>query len=673
MKKLAIWVGVVVGVLVVLVAVAALVAPSMIPVDTYKDRLLAEVKSSTGRDMRIDGPVHISILPHIALDASKVSLSNAPGAQTKDMLTLGKLQVELGLIPLLTGTVVVDRFVLVDPVIALEVDKQGRANWEFTPAKPVPGQPAPAAAPKPAAPPPAGASNLGALESIHLGDVRLENGTVSYLDQRSGDREVIDKINMSVSLPDFDLPFKANGSAQYRSVVINLKLAVDKMRDFVEKQGTPVTASVASDVLNFDFKGKAAAAQTTSASGTIDLKVPSLRKLGAWAGAPIPATGAGLGPLAIAGTLAMTGSEIKFTDAVLSLDEIKGKGEIDVNVAGAKPDIKGKLALDSLNANPYLPPEAKNAPAAGGTASPAAGGGGGKAGEWSDAPIDVSGLKAANVDFTLSANTIQYKKFKIDRSTVALRLKDAHFTADLTDFAAYQGTGKATIGLDGSGAEPALSVTTNMANVQVEPVLTDAINLDRLTGKGNLDVAITGHGKSERAIISSLAGKGGFSVADGEIKGLDLLKLLNSATSIVGSGVSALTGGGSGNSTKFAHLTGTYTMTNGIMHNTDLLLDSPGLQAAGAGTVDLPTQRVDYKVTPKVAGLGVPVLIQGPWDNLTYLPDLAGILKGGVGGATDILKSVIPGQGGSPSSGSGSSNSSGSGALPNPLKNLFGK
>ena len=107
MKKLAIWIGACVGVLVVLLVVAALVVPSMVPVDTYKDRLIAQVKESTGRDMRIDGPVHLSILPHLALDASKVSLSNAAGAQTKEMLTLGKLQVELELLPLLHSTVVV--------------------------------------------------------------------------------------------------------------------------------------------------------------------------------------------------------------------------------------------------------------------------------------------------------------------------------------------------------------------------------------------------------------------------------------------------------------------------------------------------------------------------------------------------------------------------------------
>jgi AsmA protein len=131
-------------------------------------------------------------------------------------------------------------------------------------------------------------------------------------------------------------------------------------------------------------------------------------------------------------------------------------------------------------------------------------------------------------------------------------------------------------------------------------------------------------------------------------------------------------------------------MTNGIMHNNDLVLDSPGLKAGGAGTVDLPTKNVDYKVTPQVVGLSVPVLIKGPWDNLSYLPDLAGlatvvvggaanVVKGGVGGVTDTVKGIVPGLGGSGSSsgsspGAGSKSGSGStgGVVPNPLKSLFG-
>jgi AsmA protein len=680
MMKLLKWIGIVVVVLVVLVVGAALVLPQFISVDTYMSKIVAEVKSATGRDLKVSGPVHLSVLPHLAIEAAQVSFSNAPGAQSKDMMTLGSFQVEVELFPLINKTVVVDRFVLKDPVIALEVDKQGRPNWDFSTAK-APGAAAPAGSASAPAQKQAGGADMSSLGALRLGDVRLENGTISYLDQRTGQRTVIEKINSSVSLPDINSALKVDGSAQYNSVVLKLKLNVDKTGDFLTRQGSGVEASVGSDVMNFDFKGKGAAALPATASGTIDLKVPSLRKLADWAGSPLP-KGEGFGPFAIAGKLEATGNEVKFNDAQLSLDAIKGKGQIALNTGGAKPDVKGSLELDAFNVNPYLPPEGKGGS---GSAAPAAGGGKSGAG-WSDEPIDVSALKTANVDFQLSASAIQFRKIKIDKSAITLRLKDGHLTTDLTQLATYGGGGKATVVLDGSGPEPALTLSASMSGIQVEKLLVDAIDLDRLTGKGSIEVSLAGKGKSERALISSLNGKGNFNVADGEIKGLDLLKMLNGAATNV---ANLATLGGGGNTTPFSHLTGTWTMTNGIMKNPDLVLDSPNLKAEGAGTIDLPTRTVDYKVTPKVVGLGVPVLIKGPWDNLSYLPDLAGILKGGVGGAADIVKGgaggvtdtvkgIIPGVGGS-SSGSGSSGgaapksgSGSSGGIGNPLKGLFG-
>ena len=680
MMKLLKWIGIVVVVLVVLVVGAALVLPQFISVDTYMSKIVAEVKSATGRDLKVSGPVHLSVLPHLAIEAAQVSFSNAPGAQSKDMMTLGSLQLEVELFPLFSGEYVIDRLVLKDPVIAIEVDKQGRFNWESLTAK-APGAAAPASsAAAPAQKPAGGGPNLGMLGGLRLDDVRLVNGTVSYLDQRTGQRTVIEKINAKVALPAFSAALKIDGDAQYHGVVVKLKLNVDKTGDFIARQGSGVEASVSSDVVNFDFKGKGAAALPATASGTIDLKVPSLRKLADWAGSPLP-KGEGFGPLALAGKFEATGDEIKFNDAQLSLDAIKGKGQIALNTGGAKPDVKGSLELDAFNVNPYLPPE--GAAAGGGAAKPA-----GSA--WSDEPIDVSALKTANVDFQLSASAIQFRKIKIDKSAITLRLKDGHLTTDLTQLATYGGGGKATVVLDGSGPEPALTLTASMSGIQVEKLLVDAISLDRLTGKGSIEVSLAGKGKSERALISSLNGKGNFNVADGEIKGLDLLKMLNGAATNVAN-LATLGGGGGGNTTPFSHLTGTWTMTNGIMKNPDLVLDSPNLKAEGAGTVDLPTRTVDYKVTPKVAGLGVPVLIKGPWDNLTYLPDLAGILKGGVGGAADIvkggaggvtdtLKGIVPGAGGS-SSGSGTSGgaapksgsgSGSSGGIGNPLKGLFG-
>ncbi|HYC14428.1 MAG TPA: AsmA family protein, partial [Stellaceae bacterium] len=211
MRRLAKWLGIVVGVLVLLVVGAALILPMVISVDTVKGEIIAQVKSATGRDLTIDGPLSLSILPSPAISASKVALSNAPGI-AKPMVTLGKLEVQVELMPLLSKTIVVDRFVLVDPVIDLEIDKQGKPNWSFTPAGGT------AAAPQqPAAGGGGSTDAAGTLGSIRLSDVRLENGTVNYTDQRSNDHKTIDKIDMTVSLPSLDAPLKASGSARYNA------------------------------------------------------------------------------------------------------------------------------------------------------------------------------------------------------------------------------------------------------------------------------------------------------------------------------------------------------------------------------------------------------------------------------------------------------------------------
>ena len=95
-------------------------------------------------------------------------------------------------------------------------------------------------------------------------------------------------------------------------------------------------------------------------------------------------------------------------------------------------------------------------------------------------------------------------------------------------------------------------------------------------------------------------------------------------------------------------LTATYTIANGILHNSDLQMKSKELPVTGAGTADMPHRTVDYKVTPHVAGAAIPVNITGSWDHLSYAPDFAGIagdpsklLKGGAQGVGTATTNAV--------------------------------
>ncbi|HYM02148.1 MAG TPA: AsmA family protein [Stellaceae bacterium] len=638
MKKILIGIAI----LIVLVIAAAVVVPFFVPVDTYKAQLIARVKDATGRDLRIDGPVSFSLLPSLALEAKNVSFSNAPGASAKDMAKLSQLQVKLKLLPLLRRDVEIDQLVLVDPVIALEVDKQGKPNWQF-------GAPAPAAAASPAkptaaAPTPATAGGGAGFAELRLDDVRLVNGMVSYIDQRSGEKNELSKIAMKLSLPGLDSPFTADGSAVWKNEPVTLAVSLANPRAFEGGKSSAVTLKLSAKPISFDFKGNAAGSAPVKLDGAVDLQVPSVRGLSAWLASPINMPGTGLGPLAISGKVSVAGSKFDFSDANLSLDAIKAKGEFAFDSGGARPAMKGKLDVDKLDVNPYLPPETPSKPAA-------SGGGGGGGGQsqggataqsagWSDAPIDFSPLKSVDADFALSVGGLQYRKIQVGKSALSLHLKDGRLQTDLTELALYQGAGKGKVVLDGAAAVPAVEMNFNLDKVQIQPLLKDAMQMDRLSGVGEVAIAVTGHGKSQRDIIGALNGKGDLNLTNGVIKGMNLVSMVKNVTSAFDSSSA------SSQETNFTSLSGTYTITNGILRNTDLALKSADIPMTGAGTVDLPKRSVDYKVTPKVAGLiAVPVIIKGPWDSLSYQPDLAGmvgdpgkLIEGGAKGVGNAVK-----------------------------------
>jgi AsmA protein len=627
MKKLLIGIVVVV----VLLIVAAIAVPFFIPVDTYKSKLIAAVKDSTGRDLRIDGKMSFTLFPTLGLEANDVSFSNPPGASGKDMAKLGKLQVQLQVLPLLQRDVVIKRLVLIDPVIALEVDKQGRPNWQFAGS----AQPAPAKQPDKTAP----AGGGGGLSELRLDDVRLVNGRVSYLDQRSGEKQELTEIGMTVSLPSLDGPFAADGAATWRNEKMTLTASLAKPRAFMDGKVSAAALKLSAKPISFDFKGEGAGSMPPKLDGAVDLQVPSVRGLAAWAGQPLKLPGTGFGPLGISGKVNMAGSKITFTDANLKLDSMNAKGELALDSGGARPALKGRFDVDKLDANPYLPPEKetkKEEPAAG---KPGAGGAAAKS-DWSDDPIDLTPLKAADVDLSLSAGGLQYRKIQVGKSALGLKLVNGRFEADLTELALYKGAGKGKVVLDGSGAVPAIEAGFNLSGVQIQPLLHDAADLDRVSGTGGFTTAVNGRGKSQREIIGALNGKGDLNFANGVIKGLNLVGMVkNVAASFQGAQSGA-------DQTDFQTMTGTYTITNGILRNNDLQLKSAEIPMTGAGTVDLPHRTVDYKITPKIAGaIAVPVIIKGPWDNLSYQPDLAGIvgdpsklLQGGTKGVEDALK-----------------------------------
>ena len=164
-----------VGLAVVIVIIAAAVwgAPLVVPSEFMAGEIAHLVRAETNRDLRIAGPISFSLLPRVTLVAHDVALGSPSGSFSQDFLTVKTVDLALKPLPLLHGTIEIERLALTQPTVHLEVDKNGERNWIF---RRPPAIPSPAAA-KPVKPP-----------KFPSGNATVVDGAATYLDQRTNFR-----------------------------------------------------------------------------------------------------------------------------------------------------------------------------------------------------------------------------------------------------------------------------------------------------------------------------------------------------------------------------------------------------------------------------------------------------------------------------------------------------
>src|SRR5665213_4276896 len=638
-----------IGLLFLVLVVAIVAAPFVVPTDTYKAQAVAEIKRATGRDLRIDGPVSFSLLPQLALSAQDVSFANAPGGGAPVMAKVKSLEIRLQLRPRLSISSAIDSLVLVDPTIALEIDKRGRANWQFDEGTEA----------RPHAAPASGSLEgfQATIAGLRIAKLQIQNGSASYVDARGGKKWSASAINMTFSMAGLDSPLAAEGSAVWNGETIAFDYQVARPAAFEGGEASALRLKMASRPINIDFTGTGVGAPKLKLAGKVNLSVPSVRHLAKWTGLPIAEQGTGLGPLSIQGTLDVEGSVYGFGKAQIALDALRGTGGIVFDNSRARPGINGSLLLEALDVNPYLgAPAAEKGAATGAPADSTALGAAAPATKnWSEAPIDLSMLKLADVYFELGTGSIRYRKVSVGESALNFDLKGGRLAATMTKLTLYGGGGTGKVTIDGTGAVPAIEENFSLKGVDLGPLLSDIDNITVLTGAASVDLAVRGSGNSPRDITASLAGKGNLHLGKGALKGIDLIDKAQHAASVLSLGLA-------GTRTDFDSLDATFTVANGVLKNDDLKLTAADLPVTGAGTVDLPRRQVDYRLTPKLGGvLTVPVAISGPWDNLRYDTETIDIITAPVralGNAIINLFAPDSDSGGATGAGSGSDSGS---------------
>jgi AsmA protein len=617
--------------IVVLVVAIVLIAPFLIPVDTYKDQVAKQVKAQTGRDLTIGGDLSLSILPRTQLTAGQVAFSNADWAGADSMARFERMQIRVNPFALLSGELQVESFVLQQPVINLAKSQDGRGNWQFAKAA---GDGAPEEDTGGGQAGGAGAGT-GPLQDIGLNDVRLVDGTVTYTDQATGQTTELTGVNMTVQLTTLDAPMTADGKLTWNGETLNVTLETGPPRRLMAGEQTDVKLQLASNPVDLSFDGALVNAAPRRLQGQVDLDVPSVKGLAKWAGSPIEAPEGTLETFKLAGTVDAKGQTYGFSADTIVFDKIEGEGRFAADLTGKKPRLSGELNLQQMNLTPYLP--APTEPADG---QQQAGGDGdgtkGKPAEWSDQPIDLSPLHLVNVDFDLSVEGIQAREVTVGRSAIRMQLADGRLQADLSELNLYQGQGKGRVVVNARQDTPSIAKVFQLKGLNAKPFLTDVAGFERLEGTGAMQIDVQASGRSQKAIVEDLDGTGAINFQDGAITGINLAAMVRNVKS-------AFQNAGETQKTDFAELSGTFTITDGVLENDDLILLNPLLRVRGAGQADIGARTVNYRLTPKAVattkgqggqvqeqGVAVPVIVEGPWHDVSYRPDLKSLIQDAV-------------------------------------------
>ncbi len=580
-----------------------IVIPFLIPAGAYRARIEQAALEQTGRKLKIDGALHVTLFPALGVRADNVTLANVVGGHAATFASMGELRVAVRLWPLIGGRVEVSEIVLDRPVINLERDSAGQGNWTFRSSQP-------------------------GHFSTRFSGIRITNGAVTYR-SADGRTRAVEHADLTIGLTAVDQPVMLDGEVVYRQRRVSLEARIANLTPLKAGQSRDADISLTSDLLQASFKGQVAA--EGGFEGALKLDTTNVSGLSDWLGENLPRD-IGFKTVSLEARVEAHGGTFALPEESLRLDGMTVTGHMGVDLNGKRPSITGDVVLDRLDLNRYIDRGASRPET---PAKPESG--------WSAQPVDLSLLHLFDANLSIDAGALRLRGLHLSKSHLAASLVDGLLDVTLDPMTLYGGTGKAHLVVDVRASVPQFRNELAFENVSMRALLNDSINVQRLAGRGTLAFSVTSEGDSASAIMHNIAGSGSLGIVNGEINGVDLgavARLVRTALTLEATGEQA--------TTPFIAMGGSFAIAHGVLATKDFHLDSKLLRATGTGTVDLGNRSLDFLVKPRAVllpvgiGLGVvfPFHAQGPWHSVTYTADVTGAVTGLVSDVFNVAMAV---------------------------------
>lgn len=573
------------------VAAVFVIGLLMLPGDRIAQVAADQLKAQTGREVLLKGETKVSYYPVLGVSTGAIEIANADWSNAGPLMVADSLKIGVDLISLIGGEVKITGLEAVNPDLLLEKAKDGHGNWELGVDGVSPsGQPS-------------GASNALALS---LDRALITGGRLRYFDHQAGSEVRVDDLSLDLRWPEyrggatFDVSARPQGASR-----LNISGEVADLAALIEGELTKSKIDASTDGGTASFDGHIGVPLQLTGKLKVNLSDTAAFLAGFGIGGVDLPQGLGRKAAADADLTLTSQLSLSLRGLNLTLDQNKIRGDLDVDLGKAVPEVTARLSAGTLDFSA----------ATGGSGT---GSTGADAGGWSTAAIDASALGLFNGQISLASQGLIVAGMNFGEASTSATIDQSRAVIALNRLAGYSGTLAGQVIVNN---RKGLSIggSINGSGVEMQSLLTDLAGISRFTGQADATVEFLGGGNSVHAIMNSLSGKGGVSVGRGTIKGIDLDSLMRSGLA-------------TGGTTVFDSLSATFTMDKGNLYNKDLLLKLPIVSATGEGRVGLGARDIDYLFTPKTGGADVeggiiiPVRIRGPWADPKIWPDMEKVI-----------------------------------------------
>jgi AsmA protein len=561
--------------------------------DALRNAVEAQIRAVTGLDLVVNGNIEISVFPASYVSFHDVGLKG--GGTSDPALNVDVLTANLRLLPLLAQRFQIADLMLLRPHIHVVRAPGGESNW-------TPFIDTIARTMKP-----------GADNQVSFSEIRIQDGELAYEDAANHVSEKLGDIDLSLAWPSISRSFAATGQFDWRGERVDGSISASDFVAALSGDKSGLKARLTSAPLKLAFDGSVANRTSTMMEGTLTIDSTSLRNAMRWLGQAPPGSG-GFGRFALKARANVVGPSIALTNVNVELDGNVAEGVMTYANNG-RQTLQATLAAEALDFTPYIS-----------TFRLLASG----AHDWNHQLFDLNSLSTTDLDMRLSAAKVTIGSSRLGRTALGANLRGGALALSVGEAQIYGGIARGSFGIARADATADVKAQFQFTDVDLQACASELFGVNKLSGRGNLNVSLVASGSSPFGLASSLDGTATLTGHDGAIAGFNAEQLLKRLERRPLSGAGNFRSG----STPYDQLTLAVKFAEGIATAQDIRVDGPAARLTLTGTVSVPMREYDLKGVASLVsapnaepGFELPFVVQGPWDDPLIFPDPESLIR----------------------------------------------